>query len=86
MFVSALAQFILKNRLILFFFFFGFNVFCDFPEEYQYEPGFEKTLPIEHPYIKTFFDYREIFGMRTGSLYRISQLLERFIMQNRLTF
>ena len=63
MFVSALAQFILKNRLILFLVFFGFTVFCGISlKNINTNPGFEKTLPIEHPYIKTFFDYREIFG------------------------
>ena len=63
LFVSALAQFILKNRLILFLVFFGFTVFCGFSlKNINTNPGFEKTLPIEHPYIKTFFDYREIFG------------------------
>ena len=63
MFVSLLAQFILKNRLILFFIFLGFTVFCGISlKNINTNPGFEKTLPIEHPYIKTFFDYREIFG------------------------
>ena len=63
MFVSVLAQFILKNRLILFLVFFAFTVFCGFSlKNINTNPSFEKTLPIEHPYIKTFFDYREIFG------------------------
>ena len=63
MFVSVLAQFILKNRLVLFFIFLGFTVFCGISlKNINTNPGFEKTLPIDHPYIKTFFDYREIFG------------------------
>ena len=49
LFVSVLAQFILKNRLILFFIFLGFTVFCGISlKNINTNPAFEKTLPIEH--------------------------------------
>ncbi len=63
MFISTVAHSILKRRFVFSLLFLGFTLFCCISlKNIDTNPGFEKTLPIEHPYIKTFFDYREIFG------------------------
>ncbi|OUV03961.1 MAG: hypothetical protein CBC42_00795 [Betaproteobacteria bacterium TMED82] len=61
--VDKIADTILANRATLLFLLAVFTIFCLFSvKQINTNPGFEKTLPAAHPYIETFYEYREVFG------------------------
>ena len=61
--ISRFAQFILRVRYLLIIVFTLITVLCGVSlTNINTNPTFEKTLPVDHPYIKTFVEYRETFG------------------------
>ena len=58
-----LADRLIRHRIALLVVFAALTVFLGYhAAQLRMDPGFDKSIPLEHPYMKTYVDYRDSFG------------------------
>jgi len=63
MLVNAFAEKIFKKRFLILCFFTLITIFLFYKAtQLTIDEGFEKQLPLKHPYVETFLEYQEQFG------------------------